>query len=115
MLRGFNSVPPSAHDRAPCRRQRRCVPSLRESASSLEDRVLLSGAGQNTHAADVAKPMVDTAAGQRVTALFESILHTDPTGQQLTHWVHELRSGVGANVLRKDLTAEAKWFIRQVR
>jgi hypothetical protein len=52
--------------------------------------------------------MAETAAGQRVTALFESILHSAPTGQQLTHWVHELRSGVGANVLRKDLTAQAK-------
>ena len=107
MLRAFKVVPPSASDRAPCRRRRRCIPSLRESASSLEDRVLLSGAGHGAPAADVARPLAETAAGQRVTALFESILHTDPTGQQLTHWVHALRSGVGASTLRKDLTAEA--------
>ena len=88
MLRAFKVVPPSASDRAPCRRRRRCIPSLGESASSLEDRVLLSGAGHGAPAADVARPLAETAAGQHVTALFQSILHTDPTGQQLTHWVH---------------------------
>src|SRR5262249_2838871 len=75
-------------------------------ASSLEDRVLLSGAGHTAHAAEVARPLAETAAGQRVTALFESILNTAPTGQQLAHGVHELRSGAGAKVLRRELSAE---------
>jgi hypothetical protein len=68
--------------------------------------VLLSGAGHAAHAAEVATPLAQTAAGQRVTALFESILNTAPTGQQMAHWVHALRSGIGANVLRWDLTAK---------
>ncbi len=107
MLRAFKVVPAPARDLTTARRQRRCIPSICESASSLEDRVLLSGAGHHA-AAEVGRPMAETAAGQRVTALFESILHTDPTGQQLNHWVHELRVGVNVNSLRKDLTAEAQ-------
>ena len=55
----------------------------------------------------LASPVASAArnAAQRVTALFGSILHTAPTTQQMNHWAHELRSGVGVNVLRKTLTA----------
>lgn len=68
--------------------------------------MLLSGAGGK--AAEVAKPLADTAAGHKVTSLYESILHTAPTTQQLTTWANKIRHGVSAKVLRKDLTTEAK-------
>src|SRR4051812_11557814 len=107
MLRAFKAVPPSARDRAPCGRQRRCIPSLSEPTSSLEARVLLSGARHGAPAADVARPLPETAAGRPGPALLEPILHAHPTGQQFTHWVHALRSGGGASPLGRDLTAEA--------
>ncbi len=66
------------------------------------------GAGHHAHAAEVAKPLADTAAGRRVTRLFESILHTAPSSQQLTQWVDNLHHGVSAKVLRNDLVAEAR-------
>ena len=101
MLGTLKTFLPSADDHTRRRGRRHCIPSLPESASCLEDRVLLSGAGQAARAAEVARPLAETAAGRRVTALYESILHTDPSSQQLTKAVHELRSGVSAKVLRK--------------
>jgi uncharacterized membrane protein YgcG len=99
-------------DHTPRRRERRCVPSLSASASCLEDRVLLSGAGEKAHAAEVAHPaaknLANTHAGQVVTGLFESVLGTDPTSAQLTNWVHKLQSGVNAKTLRKDLVATTR-------
>jgi hypothetical protein len=107
MVRASKTTPPFSAHRIP-RRRRQFIPSIAESASRLENRVLLSGAHQAAHAAEVAKPLADTSAGRRVTSLFESILHTTPTSQQLTQWVRKLHHGVSAKVLRKDLTAQAR-------
>ena len=99
-------------DHTPRRRERRCIPSLSGPASCLEDRVLLSGAGEKAHAAEVAHPaarnLANTHAGQVVTGLFESVVGTGPTSAQLTNWVHKLQSGVSANTLRKDLVATTR-------
>ncbi len=108
MLRAFKIILRHADDPARSRRPRRCVPSLAESASCLEDRVLLSAAGGKAHAAEMAQNPADTKAGKEVTNLFESILQTNPTGAQLTRLVHELRGGLSVTALRKDLTAQAR-------
>ena len=107
MLRAFERFLRRGDD--PARRlRRRCIPSLSERASTLEDRVLLSAAGGKAQAAEVARNPADTRAGKEVTNLFASILQTNPTGAQLTHMVHELRSGMSVAALRRDLTAEAR-------
>jgi hypothetical protein len=90
------------------RHQRRCIPSFTESATCLEDRVLLSAAGGMAHTAEIARNPVDTKVGREVTNLFESVLHTNPTSAQLTQSVRELRSGMSVVALRKDLIAEAR-------
>jgi hypothetical protein len=105
MFRAFQSILPHANDRARSGRRRGFIPSLPESASCLEDRVLLSAAGGKAQAAEVSANMADTAAGKEVTNLFESILQTTPTGAQLSQWVHKLHSGMSVKTLRKDLTA----------
>ena len=107
MLRALKTILRHADDHARCR-PRRCVPSLSESASCLEDRVLLSAAGGKAHTAEIAPNPVDTKAGKEVANLFESILQTNPTSAQLTRSVRELRSGMSVVALRKDLTAEAR-------
>ena len=66
----FKLILPLADDHDPDHRRRRFVPSIAVDASGLEDRVLLSGVGHSAHTAEVAKPLAETAAGQRVTALF---------------------------------------------
>jgi hypothetical protein len=104
MFRGWTANVCQANDRTSKRRERRCLPTLNGSAACLEDRVLLSGAS----AAEVAKTasrLENTHAGKVVTADFESVLGTAPTGAQLVSWVHKLRGGVSARVLTKDLTA----------
>src|ERR1700733_3553742 len=88
------------------RRRNQFTPSVAGSASCLEDRVLLSGAGGK--AAEVARPLADTPAGHRVTAAFESILGTNPSGAQLTRWVHKLHSGASVKALDRDLRVEAR-------
>jgi hypothetical protein len=108
MLRAFKTFLHHADDPARCHRPRRCIPSLPELASCLEDRVLLSAAGGKAHAAEVAQNPADTKAGKEVINLFESILQTNPSGAQLTRLVREMRSGLSVAALRKDLTAEAR-------
>src|SRR5262245_62812759 len=108
MLRAIKTILRHADHQTRCRRPRHCIPSLPESASSLEDRVLLSAAGGKAHTAEVAQNLANTKAGKEVTNLFESILQTNPTGAQLTRLVHELRSGLSIKALRKELTAEAR-------
>jgi hypothetical protein len=112
MFRGLKAILRHTDDPTSRRRERRCRPTLSGSASGLEDRMLLSGAGAKAHAAEVAHPaaqnLANTHAGQVVTGLYESILGTDPTSAQLTSWVHKLRSGVSSKVLRKDLLATAR-------
>ena len=108
MLCAFKTILRQADDHARSRRQRRCIPSFTESASCLEDRVLLSAAGGKAHTAEIARNPVDTKAGKEVINLFESILQTNPTSAQLTQSVRELRSGMSVVALRKDLTAEAR-------
>jgi hypothetical protein len=108
MFRAFKSILHHANDRARCGRRRGFTPSLLESASGLEDRVLLSAAGGKVHAAEVSTNMANTAAGKEVTNLFESILQTTPTGAQLTNLAHKLHSGMSVKTLRKDLTAEVQ-------
>ena len=49
-----------------------------------------------------------TPAGRHVTAMFESILNTAPTQQQVTQWVHELRAGTPLHALKRQLTVEAR-------
>ncbi len=107
MFRAFKTILPHADDQARCRRHR-FIPSLPESASCLEDRVLLSAAGEKAHAAEVSTNVANTQAGKEVANLFESILQTNPTGAQLTQLVHKLRSGMSVKTLRMDLTAEAQ-------
>jgi hypothetical protein len=107
MLRALKTILRHADDHARCR-PRRCVPSLPDSASCLEDRVLLSAAGGMAHAAEVAQNPANTKAGREITNIFESILQTNPTGAQLTRFVHELRSGMSVRALRNELTAEAR-------
>jgi hypothetical protein len=107
MLRAFKAIWRHTDDHAQCRR-RRCIPSLPERASCLEDRVLLSAAGGKAHTAEVAQNPANTKAGKEVTNLFESILQTNPTGAQLTRLVHEMRGGLSIKALRKDLTAQAR-------
>jgi hypothetical protein len=106
MARAFKEMLGLTGDPSPRRRPHRFVPSLAQSTSCLEGRTLLSGAGSTAHHA--AANLAETAAGRRVTALFESVLHTAPTSQQLTRWVHKLHSGVSAKVLRKDLVAQVR-------
>jgi hypothetical protein len=108
MLCALKTILRQAAHHARCRRPRRCVPSLPESASCLEDRVLLSAAGGKARAAEIAPNPVDTKAGKEVVNLFESILHTNPTSAQLTRSVRELSNGMSVVALRKDLTAEAR-------
>ena len=108
MLCAFKTIVRQAAHHARCHRQRRCIPSLTESASCLEDRVLLSAAGGKARAAEIAPNPVDTKAGKEVVNLFESILHTNPTSAQLTRSVRELSNGMSVVALRKDLTAEAR-------
>jgi hypothetical protein len=108
MLRVFKTILRHTDDQARCPSPHRCVPSLPESASCLEDRVLLSAAGGKAHAAEMAQNPADTKAGKEVTNLFESILQTNPTGAQLTRLVHEMRGGLSVKALRKDLTAQAR-------
>ena len=112
MFFGIKAALWHADNQTPRRRQRRLVPSLSESASYLEERVLLSGAAEKAHAAEVAHPaaknLADTHAGQVVIGLFESILGTDPTSAQLTKDVHQLNGGGGAKALRKELVATAR-------
>jgi len=96
-----------AGDHTARRRRREFTPSISESASRLEDRALLSAAGGPAHAA-AAHHLADTAAGQHVTAMFESILHTAPTQQQVTQWVQKIRAGTSINVLKRQLTTEAR-------
>ena len=108
MLCAFKTIVRQAAHHARCHRQRRCIPSLTESASCLEDRVLLSAAGGKARAAEIAPNLVDTKAGREVVNLFESILHTNPTSAQLTRSVRELSNGMSVVALRKDLTAEAR-------
>ena len=111
MFFGFKATLRHADNSTPRRRQRRLVPSLSDSASYLEERVLLSGAAEKAHAAEVAHPAAknpaNTHAGQVVIRLFESILGTDPTSAQLTKDVHQLNGGVGVKALRKELVATA--------
>jgi len=106
MFRVFETFLRRAEDPARCRR-RRCIPSLLERASCLEDRVLLSAAGGKAHAAEVARGPADTRAGKEVINAFESILRTSPTGAQLAQLVHQLRDGMSVAALRRDLAAEA--------
>jgi hypothetical protein len=106
MARAFKEILGLTGDPIPRRRPHRFVPSLAESASCLEGRTLLSGAGSTAHHA--AANLAETADGRRVTAMFESIMHTAPTSQQLARWVHKLHSGVSAKVLRKDLVAQVR-------
>ena len=108
MLCAFKMFRRQAAHHARSRRQRRCIPSLTEWASCLEDRVLLSAAGGKAHTAEIAPNPADTKVGREVTNLFESILQTNPTSAQLTRSVRELRSGMSVVALRKDLTAEAR-------
>ena len=108
MLCAIKTILRQAAHHARCRRQRRCIPSLTESASCLEDRVLLSAAGGKAHTAEIARNPADTKVGREVTKLFESILQTNPTSAQLTRSVRELRSGMSVVALRKDLIAEAR-------
>jgi hypothetical protein len=112
MFRGLKAILRHTDDPTSRSREWRCRPTLSGSASFLEDRVLLSGAGAKAHAAEVAHPaaqnLANTHAGQVVTGLYESILGTNPTSAQLTSWVHKLRSGVSSKVLRKDLLATAR-------
>jgi hypothetical protein len=113
MARALLKVLGFAADPMSHRRQRQFVPSIAATAAHLEDRVMLSGAGGATaHRAAVAhhgaRPLADTSAGQKVTRLFESILHTAPTGTQLNAWVHDLRKGVSVKVLKNDLIADAR-------
>jgi hypothetical protein len=112
MARAFKEILGLTGDAIPRRRRHRFVPSIAESASCLEGRALLSGAGGAAHHAmaahHAAANLADTAAGRRVTALFESILHTAPTSQQLARWVHKLHSGLSAKVLRNDLLAQVR-------
>jgi hypothetical protein len=107
MLRAFKTILHHADDHAQCRRPRRCIPSLPESASCLEHRVLLSAAGGKAHAAEIAQNPADTKTGKEVTNLFESTLGTNPTGARLTRLAHELRGGLSVTALRKELTAGA--------
>jgi len=107
MLRAFEPNLRRADDPVR-RRRRRCIPSLSERASCLEDRVLLSAAGGQAHAAEVARNPAHTRAGKEVVNLFESILQTSPTGAQLTRWAHKLRDGMSVAALRRDLTAQAR-------
>jgi hypothetical protein len=90
------------------RRRREFIPSISASASRLEDRALLSAAGGSAHAAVAAHNLADTPTGQHVTAMFESILHTAPTQQQVTRWVQRIRAGTSIKVLQRQLTAEAR-------
>jgi len=53
MFRGLKSILRHTDDSTSRRRERRCLPTLTGSASCLEDRVLLSGAGARAHAAEV--------------------------------------------------------------
>ncbi len=102
MLCAFRKILPLADDHARPRRRRQCIPSLPESTSCLEDRMLLSAAGGMAHTAEMARNPADTKAGREVASLFESILQTNPTGAQLTQWVHKMRSGTTVTTLRKD-------------
>src|SRR5438046_2186291 len=108
MLCAFKTILRQAAYHARSRRQCRCIPSLNEAASCLEDRVLLSAAGGTARAAEIAPNLVDTKAGKEVVNLFESILHTNPTTAQLTRSVRELSNGMSVVALRKDLTAMAR-------
>jgi hypothetical protein len=108
MVRASEITLPLADQYISRRRRHRFAPSVAGSASCLEDRVLLSGAGAKAHAAEVAKPLADTAAGRQVTAAFDSILGTNPTNAQMTQWVHRLHGGMTVKVMRKDLALEAQ-------
>jgi hypothetical protein len=108
MLCAFKMFLRQATHHARSRHQCRCIPSFTESATCLEDRVLLSAAGGMAHTAEIARNPADTKVGREVTNLFESVLHTNPTSAQLTQSVRELRSGMSVVALRKDLTAEAR-------
>jgi hypothetical protein len=107
MLRVLEAILRRAGGQARRRRPRRCIPSLSESSSCLEDRMLLSAAGGSAPAAEVGRDLAETRAGKEVTGLFQSILRTDPTGAQLTRFVRELRGGIGVRALRKELIAGA--------
>ena len=48
------------------------------------------------------------AGRPRVIAAFESILGTNPSGAQLTQWVHKLHGGVSIKALAEDLSVEAR-------
>src|SRR5690348_4905848 len=98
MARAFQEILGLTGDATTRRRRHQFVPSMAGSTSCLEGRTLLSGAGRTAHHA--AANLAETPAGRRVTAMFESILHTAPTSQQLTRWVHRLHNGVRAKVLR---------------
>jgi len=104
MVRAFYKILASKHDLISRRHRRQFAPSITTATSCLEDRVVLSGGG--AHAA--ARPLADTPAGQKVANLFESMIHTAPTSQQLTHWVNKLRHGGNLKPLRKDLAAVAR-------
>ena len=107
MLRVFEAFSRRADDPVR-RRRRRCVPSLSERASCLEDRVLLSTAGGKAHAAELARNPADTRAGKEIMHVFESVLHTSPTGAQLNQLVPELRDGMSVAALRSNLMAQAR-------
>src|SRR5262249_50391432 len=107
MLRTSKMILPFIGLHPPRRRRRQFTPSIGESASRLEDRALLS-AGGSAHAAMAAHNLANTPAGQHVTAVFQSILHTDPTQQQVTQWVHKIRAGTSINVLKRQLIADAR-------
>src|SRR5262249_25342570 len=108
MLRTSKIALPLAGHHPPRRRRRQFTPSIGESASRLEDRALLSAAVGSAHAAMAAHNLANTPAGQHVTALFQSILGTNPTQQQVTQWVHKIRAGTSINVLKRELIADAR-------
>src|SRR4051794_38571411 len=110
MVRAFHKILHLAGHPISRRRQHRFAPSITGAASCLEDRALLNGGGGSSPAVAariVAANLANTPAGRHVTRMFENVVNTTPSQQQVTQMVRQIRGGLSFAALRSQLVNEA--------